>query len=380
MTILFGPAHALVNLSARQAGEMGHLTSGIFGLTGITSSESANLASSLASRFQARTRSLGSTLYRLTWKVRTTPQRRSIYAQRASAPPISDSASFGWPTPAARDWKGATLERWGENSRPLNEVAVLSGWPTPVTANAHSYPTENAKDASRDLPTSALLSGWATPCALDGKGLSTFPADSNQSNLNRDMNRFFHPAGWPTPSAQEYAGNPEASIARKQALGIGNTCTILSQVATLSGWPTPTANPKDQPETHRGLETLAGSVKLSGWPTPTTESNTHCYGPDKTILLKTYGAARLADPLDQWPSGTKANLVGFENLSAQPARLTATGHLLTGLLAGMGSGGQLNPGHSRWLMGLPPEWDACAVMAMPSLPRSRKNSSARILT
>jgi hypothetical protein len=53
-------------------------------------------------------------------------------------------------------------------------------------------------------------------------------------------------------------------------------------------------------------------------------------------------------------------------------RRAATGEVLNGSTAETGNGGQLNPAHSRWLMGLPVAWDECAPTATQSSRRSQQ--------
>ena len=55
------------------------------------------------------------------------------------------------------------------------------------------------------------------------------------------------------------------------------------------------------------------------------------------------------------------------------AQLTS-GQTAIGSPAATEKPGQLNPAHSRWLMGYPAEWDACAPTATPSSRKSRKPS------
>src|SRR5574343_270058 len=102
-TDMYGRVLVPANLSARQAKEMGLLTSGTYGLRSSISSKSAALMLSLVNRLRAKTVLVGSTLYGLTWKERVTPAGRKIHALRASVRRTSDKDCIGWPTPRAAD-------------------------------------------------------------------------------------------------------------------------------------------------------------------------------------------------------------------------------------------------------------------------------------
>jgi hypothetical protein len=263
-----GPGLALASLLARQVKEAGLLMSGTYGQPSSFSSNSAALQSSLENRLRARTASLGSTLYTLTWKHRVTPSGLRICALRASVRRISDKGS-------------------GSSEK-----------------------------------------GWATPTSNNGTGSGTQGPEGGQ-NLQTDAAM----AGWPTPRAQESTESADTLYARAG---------------------------KNYGRHKNGLN-MTAAVQMAGWPTPAAHKNTK-NSKDPQFMKEKGVQTSLADAA--WLTQAK-----------EPARLTATGELLTGSTAGMGSGGQLNPAHFRWLMGLPPEWDACGVTAMQSLPRQRKPSS-----
>jgi len=184
-----GRGAAPASPSAAPAARKGRPTSGTSGPTGSSSSTSAALQSSLESRLRARMASLGSTLFRLTWKERATPSGRRICALRASVLRTSASDCTSWP--------------------------------------------------------SSTVSGWSTPQAVDGlksKGGQAKRALGRRRNLVDQVQL----AGWGTPTADEAGGTPEQFLERKrravaQGKQLGVSVTALNLQAALASWATPAA-------------------------------------------------------------------------------------------------------------------------------------------
>jgi hypothetical protein len=142
-----------------------------------------------------------------------------------------------------------------------------------------------------------------------------------------------------------------------------------------TGWPTPTVGNSQGSQSFEGLsatgKTLDGrknAVSLNhvatftGWPTPRATDGSKNGRTDEGVMKE---FARKGN-LDELPSVAR--------IASGSARFTASGEMLTGSCAEMESGGRLNPAHSRWLMGFPPEWDDCAAMVTLSSSRKRRNS------
>jgi hypothetical protein len=227
-----GQDHVPANPSHQQGEEQAQQTSDICGPNSTVWSKSAALQESLVSRLQVRLAPLGSTMYKLTWRKKNTPQGWSYTQLVASAHRTKDSASTGLP------------------KKP---------WATPTACCA---------DVSQTIRATEKL--WQR---------------GRMQGLLIEQSVLAH---WPTPAQRDHKGGYQSGRIRN-----GKISTDTLDVAT----------------------------QLTN-----------------------------------------------------PARLTATGQIQIGSTAEMTNGGQLNPAHSRWLMGLPTEWDDCAVTVTPSSRRKRKRS------
>lgn len=244
-------------------------TSAISGLSGSTSSASADLTLSLVNRLKQRLTMDGSTLFNLTWREKVTPAGRLVYRLAASARRTSDSGSGSWQTPKALDGVFSTPRTTG---RPMHRATHLQTQTIALLTNAD--------------PT---LASWVSPRAQDGER-----------------------GGSMSEALKWAAGAPRPSGAQRGT-------SLTEQTQLIASWPT--TSTRD----HKG-----------GYPGGRMRNGKISHDVLDVVAQLTFGQTAIGSPA----------------VTEKP--------------------GQLNPAHSRWLMGYPAEWDACAPTATPSSRKSRK--------
>ena len=120
----------------------------------------------------------------------------------------------------------------------------------------------------------------------------------------------------------------------------------------------------------RALVRRTSERDFSSWPTPTVNDAVGSgicrdWGPD-LVTVASWATPTGRDYKDgacqkQIQEGT----VPINSVLERQVLLTDSGKTPNGFTVGMESTGRLNPAFSRWLQAYPPEWDDCAVTAMP---------------
>ena len=229
---------------------------------------------------------------------------------------------------------------------------------------------ESKKEKTMNATSPPIFSDWSGPaapgCCLESRSPARRSSEKLQAALDGIISGRLHGRG---SMIYATAWKPHVTPLGRRIFRLRASAprTFDSEPSSeRSGWPTASARDwKDSPgmategvnpdgSTRTRLDQLPRVAGLAGWPT----------------ISATEGE-RAGTGITDGMSGR--SLTQMAAMSG-PIRLTANGGLLTGSFAGMESGGQLNPEHSRWLMGFPVAWGFCGATAMQSFRRRRQSS------
>jgi hypothetical protein len=186
--------------------------------------------------------------------------RRGKLARAISARVSSSSA---WPTPQARDGKGANQDElidWGD-SRPLNEIAVM--WSTPRASDGEKG-SPNQSFGAGGIPLAAQSVNWATPQVHDSVGGKTpEQVRSMRARTGAGVHNLNEQAPmWSSPSVGDVTGGHKSrSGDRKNEQLLNGQANALSSRPDLTTYPVGGISSPDR----RSLNPLFVEW-LMGWP------------------------------------------------------------------------------------------------------------------